>query len=211
MKTIPTNGLMSYFNAPIAPIKDKAGRIVKNCTLTPCQTLSVQEVYRLIAGDETLRRLTLDVRNAADLSTAKRNLLPYVTPFGTFSRRKCEGLTAFSGLLPIDVDKLESREEAELVKHRLFDDPYLETRLAFISPGGHGVKAFIPWPSCSLQPDEDPATAAARHVRLAMDYVALMHDPHPDDRSRGVDLSGKDVVRACFLCHDAEAMIKIEN
>ena len=205
---IQTNEFMSFFNAPIAPVRDAAGRLVRAATMLPSRAISLAEVYRLISADEPLRLLTEQVRAATDLSLAKRQCLPYVTPFGTFSRRRCECLTAFSGLLPIDVDKLDSPQDAEAMKNLLFHDPYLDTRLAFVSPGGHGVKAFIRMPSTQPDKGEKPAEFAARYAAQAMDYVRYLYDPHPNDNTRGVDLSGKDVVRACFLCHDARAMMK---
>ena len=203
-----TNYLMSYFEAPIAPVKDAGGRLLRAANLLPLRSVSVAEVYHLITADERLCELTRRVRAAPDLNLAKRQLLPFVTPFGIFGRRRCEHLTAFSGVLPIDVDKLADRAEAEEVKQALFDDPYLDTQLAFTSPSGRGVKAFIRWPSERLTPEEDPATFAAHYARQAMDYVRFMYDPHPDDCTRGVDVSGKDVVRACFLCHDEGARMK---
>ena len=203
-----TNELMSYFEAPIAPVKDAGGRLLRAATLLPLRSVTVAEVYHLITADERLCELTRQVRAAPDLNLAKRSALPFVTPFGTFSRRRCDSLTAFSGVLPIDVDKLADAAEAEEVKQALFADPYLDTRLAFVSPSGRGVKAFIRWPSGQLKQEEDPASWAAHYARQAMEYVHLMHDPHPDDAARGVDVSGKDVVRACFLCHDAGARMK---
>ena len=207
---IQTNGVMSFFDAPIAPVKDDAGRLLRAATLLPSRTVDLAEVYRLVTADERLRQLTDRVRAAKDTNLAKRQCLPYVTPFGTFSRRRCGYLTAFSGMLPIDVDKLESAEEAEEMKQVLFHDPYLDTRLAFISPGGRGVKAFIRMPPFRPGQDEDPAAFAARYATDAMNYVRYLYNPHPDDPCRGVDFSGKDVVRACFLCHDKKALIRDE-
>ena len=208
MNNIQTNGLMSFFNAPIAPVKDERGHVTMRCTMRPYRSLTLQQVYRLLTADELLMRLTDEVRNAPDLNTAKRERLPYITPFGTFSYRTCSKLTAFSGLLPIDIDHLHNAQEAEEVQQALFNDPYLDTRLAFVSPSGTGVKALVPWPAASLTDDDDVVLSAARFARQAMEYVALMHDPHPDERQTGVDVSGKDVVRACFLCHDANTLLR---
>lgn len=204
---ITTNHLISYFQPPIAPVRDEHGRMTSPASLVPQASLSLGQVYQLIAGNEQLKRLTLQVRQSPDLSLAKRTSLPYITPFGTFSRRRCDSLLAFSGLLPIDVDKLESPEEAEHLKQALFGDPYLDARLVFTSPSGKGVKAFIPWPSHRLTAQDDPARLASFYAAQAMEYVRCMYDAHPDEKRRGVDVSGKDVVRACFLCHDEHVLV----
>ena len=207
---IQTNRLISYFEPPVAPIRDKQGRTVRPASLMPQTSLTLGQVYQLITANEPLRQLTVQVRQASDLGLAKRSLLPYVTPFGTFSRRRCENLLAFSGLLPIDVDKLESGEEAEHIKQALFSDPYLDARLVFVSPSGKGVKAFIPWPSHRLTEEDNPARLASVYTTQAMEYVRCMYELHPDSRRRGVDVSGKDVVRACYLCHDEKALISVK-
>lgn len=74
----------------------------------------------------------------------KQQTLPYVTPCGVFSYRKSDSLTGPSGLIVVDIDHLDSRGEAEKLKRQLFDDRLLHPVLAFTSPSGYGVKAFIP-------------------------------------------------------------------
>ena len=50
-----------------------------------------------------------------------------------------------------------------------------------------------------------------------MNYVQAIFDSHPDGEDKktsrsgkGVDRSGKDLVRACFLSYDEEALIRRE-
>lgn len=217
---------MSLFANPIAPQRDAAGRFVKPATLTPVAEVSVADVYRLITCDEALRLATCQVREAADLRAAKASLLPYVTPCGVFARRNCRSLLRPSGLVVVDVDHLDSREEAERMRLTLFNDPFLRPALCFLSPGGRGVKAFVPYrrqtdghagagpDSANAAPDTDlAARLATESMRWAMSYVDLAYgstDRNPADR-KGVDTSGKDVVRACFLCHDPEGMMRAEQ
>ena len=152
--------------------------------------------------------MTLEVRNAAlqgDEDTSrllKQQTLPYVTPCGIFTRRRSDCLEELSGLVVVDIDHLESTEEAEILRQELFDDPYLCPALAFISPSGLGVKAFIPHAS------EQNATDG---IRWAMNYVHCMYDSNHQQSGKGVDTSGKDLVRSCFLCHDPGALIRITN
>ena len=79
--------------------------------------------------------------------------------------------------------------QVEAMAH--FEDPYLGTRLAFVSPGGLGVKLFIPG-------DET--------VRWAMSYIQLLY---ADTFKGEVDTCGKDIARCCFLSHDSNAKIFI--
>lgn len=193
---------------PISPIKDQAtGKTVKNATLTPLRTVTLAEVYKIITSNECLAALTLEVRNAAQQGDEnacrllKQQKLPYVTPCGIFTRRRSDCLQESSGLVVVDIDHLESTEEAERLRQKLFDDPYLHPVLVFISPTGRGVKAFVP---CANSQN------SADGIRWAMNYVHCMYDTDHQQPGKGVDTSGKDPVRACFLCHDPKALINYE-
>ena len=165
---------MSLFMPPISPIKDKAtGRIVKNATLTPLRTVELSEVYKLVTANAKLAALTLAVRNAVQLGDdsvcrlLKQQTLPYVTPCGVFTRRRSDCIEETSGLVVVDVDHLESNEEARKLRQLLFEDTYLHPVLVFISPTGKGVKAFVPCAS---------GQSATDGIRWAMSYVHCMYD-----------------------------------
>ena len=197
---------MSLFLAPISPVKDGGtGQIIKPATLKPYKTMTLQEVYRTITANTRLQLLTDRVRRAfdsGDLSAyraLKQELLPYVTPCGVFTRRRSDCLKLPSGLVVVDVDHLDSPDEAGRLKQLLFKDPYLAPVLVFISPTGRGVKAFVP---CPIGKDSTEA------VRWAMNYVHCMYDAENTQPGKGVDTSGKDLVRACFLCHDPKALLR---
>ncbi len=192
---------MSYFNAPIAPMKDAEGRVVRKATLVPQMTVSVEQLFGFITENMELQRVTQMVRTAADFRAAKAVMLPYVTPCGVFSYRNRNSLVRLSGLLPIDVDHLSSHEEAVELRQRLFDDPMLAPALCYISPSGLGVKAFVPY---TLPPGDvgDVGTYVGERLNWAMRYVGTIHG------NSHVDPSGKDLARACFLCHDADALVR---
>ena len=197
---------MSLFMPPISPVKDVAtGKNVKSATLTPLRTMNLEEVYKLITSNEHLATLTLAVRNAAlrgdetACRCLKQQTLPYVTPCGVFTRRRSDCLTEPSGLVVVDIDHLESAEETENLRQQLFDDPYLCPALVFISPTGRGVKAFVP-----CLHGQNPAEG----IQWAMNYVHCMYDAENTQPGKGVDTSGKDLVRACFLCHDPKALLR---
>ena len=197
---------MSLFMPPISPVKDAAtGKNVKSATLTPLRTMNLEEVYKLITSNEHLATLTLAVRNAAlrgdetACRCLKQQTLPYVTPCSVFPRRRSDCLTESSGLVVVDIDHLESAEETENLRQQLFDDPYLCPALVFISPTGRGVKAFVP-----CLHGQNPAEG----IQWAMNYVHCMYDAENTQPGKGVDTSGKDLVRACFLCHDPKALLR---
>ena len=215
---------MSLFLPPISPVKDSTtGRIIQPPTLTPYKEITLQEVYKLITSSERLKTLTETVRRATEngdekvYRMLKQQTLPYVTPCGVFSYRKSDSLTGPSGLIVVDIDHLDSRRGAEKLKRQLFDDLLLRPVLAFTSPSGHGVKAFIPYDLARI-PDTKQNTS--ENIHWAMNYVQAIYDfhsSHPDREDKktnhsgkGVDRSGKDLVRACFLSYDEEALIRRE-
>ena len=191
---------------PISPMKDGAtGKTVKSATLTPLRTLELNEVYQLITANKRLITLTQAIREAAlqgddnNCRMLKQQTLPYVTPCGVFTRRRSDCHTEPSDLGVVDIDHLESAEETENLRQQLFDDPYLCPALVFISPTGRGVKAFVP-----CLHGQNPAEG----IQWAMNYVHCMYDTENTQPGKGVDTSGKDLVRACFLCHDPKALLR---
>ena len=102
------NYRMSYFMPPIAPIKDKQGRLMAPPTLIPFCEVSIEQVFQMITCNENLKALTEQVRNSKDLRAAKASLLPYVTPCGTFTRRSSKDFVSPSHLVIVDVDDLHS-------------------------------------------------------------------------------------------------------
>ncbi len=171
---------ISYFRAPI-----------KN--VIPCGVVSVQQLHKFITRNAQLRQTTEMVRASEHYDEAKKQYLPFVTPCGTFSRRKADCLLELSGLLPIDIDKLSSRSEAEALRHELFADVVLQPALCYVSPSARGVKAFVPYRI------EDFASVSDA-IRVTMEYVRAVYG--------SVDISGKDVCRSCFLCHDEGALLR---
>jgi len=61
------NYRMSYFMPPIAPIKDKQGRLMTPPTLIPFCEVSIEQVFQMITCNENLKTLTAQVRNATDI------------------------------------------------------------------------------------------------------------------------------------------------
>lgn len=200
---------MSYFMPPISPIKNEQGRTVTPATLTPYCEVSVEQVYQMITCNENLKALTEHVRRADDIRLAKATLLPYVTPCGTFFRRNSKSFLSPSLLTVVDVDHLDSYEEAVEMRRTLFDDPYLCPVLTYISPSALGVKAFVPYRALFMA---DEVQNVIESMHRAMQYVEMAYGPETDlsvpKSTKGVDNSGKDLARACFLSHDPDALFR---
>lgn len=181
---------MSYFMPPIAPIKNEQGRIVTPATLVPSCEVSVEQVFQMITCNENLKILTEQVRNSGDMRTAKASLLPYVTPCGTFSRRNSKCFVASSHLVVVDIDHLDSYQEAVEMRSTLFNDHLLRPVLTFISPSGQGVKAFVPYDHLPMANDTN---SIIENMKLAMMFTVLLYGtgaPVPfGEKRKGVDFS----------------------
>ena len=169
-----------------------------------------RQIFQIITSNENLKTLTKQVRNAADMRTAKASLLPYVTPCGTFTRRNSKNFVSPSHLVIVDVDHLNSYQEAVEIRRALYDDPLLHPVLTFISPSGLGVKAFVP---CNHIYTADDAKNITENMSWAMQYVEMAYSTTTSvslgEKTKVVDFSGKDLVRSCFLSHDPEALFRI--
>ena len=123
---------LSFFLPPISPVKDANGKNVTPATLVPHKELTLEEVWNIVTGSPRLKKLTEAAAAAygdeKEYRRLKQSTLPYVTPCGTFSYRRSDRLLAPSGLSILDLDHLDSREEAERMRRQLFDDPFLRTR-----------------------------------------------------------------------------------
>ena len=208
---MPNNYRMSYFMPPIAPIKDKQGRLMTPPTLIPFCEVSIEQVFQMITCNENLKALTEQVRNSEDIRIAKASLLPYVTPCGTFTRRSSKDFVSPSHLVIVDVDGLHSYQEAMEMRRMLYDDPLLQPVLTFVSPSGLGVKAFVP---CHYSSTTNDIQNITENISWAMRYVETAYNTvtavSSETKSK-VDFSGKDLVRSCFLSYDPEALFRTTN
>ena len=95
------------------------------------------------------------------------------------------------------------------MRSTLFNDHLLHPVLTFISPSGRGVKAFVPY---NHLPMTDDTNSIIENMKLAMMFTVLLYGtetPPPfGEKRKGVDFSGKDIVRSCFLSHDPGALFR---
>ena len=193
---------LSFFKPPISPFITEDGQF-RTATVVPSKSLTTQRIYNMIIDtDGQLAGLTKQVRSARDYKSAKVRLLPYVTPYGVFSERRNDCLVTYSGLIPLDFDHLESEAEAEELRDWIFNDKRLDAKLVFVSPSGKGVKAFIDYGHL-LKPGVEVSKPMLNGLlEDALRYVSFSFRRYLGDCADG---SGKDMARACLLCHDAGA------
>ena len=180
--------IMSFFHAPVS-------------NKVPAGVCNLAGLHAYITADKRLQQLTRDVRTACGdeklFRKKKQSMLPYVTPAGIFPYGKELCLTLPSGLFVIDIDHLDTAAEAEEWRNRLFADSVLCPDLAFISPGGRGVKLFVPY---RLNPAESIKQSFSNALHAAWDYIGWKY-------GLAVDTANADMSRACFLSHDEGAKL----
>ena len=168
----------SFFKAPIQNTKSH-------------KSITIKDAYNYIVGHyakektETLR--SFDDKKRARLYKSAN--FDYVTFCGEFDIRSNNSVKSVSGLLCIDFDHVA---ELEVLFSKLLNDEYFNTVLLFRSPSGDGLKWVIEIPPSDL-PHPD-------FFRAIENYIFKVYGIK-------IDGSGKDISRACFLCHDPNAYI----
>ena len=160
--------------------------------ITPNGVLNLFDTYHLIK-ETTYKEVTDEYRlfycYAKEGRDFKNENFDSCTYSGTFSSRKDECLLKHSGLLTLDFDHVEDVVE---LKKMLIEDEYLETELIYVSPSGDGIK-------CIIKIDLSMSTHL-EHFEAVSKYIKATY-------SIEIDKSGKNVSRACYLCHDADVYI----
>ena len=165
-------------------------------SVKPSGEITLAQLHNELTGPrwkELTARLRAVGRGVREYETIKSSL-DNVTPAGTFTpTRAVRNLAATSGLLVLDFDKLH---DVSAARAALLSDPALGpvVALLFVSPSGDGLKCILPLDDRASHLDN--FTKISRY--LSRKYAAL--GLVPDD-------SGKDVSRACFLCHDSHAYL----
>lgn len=154
----------------------------------PDKSVNLEEVAVLVKTN--YREETSLFRETGD-KDYKISSFPFVTFSGTFSRRNSECLIDYSNLIVMDLDDVE---ELDTKREQLCKDPYV--RLLFTSPSGRGLKVVF-----ELEGKKE------NH----QDWFRYLNDYLIDKYHLKVDTSGKDLVRACFLCYDPEVYLNQES
>ena len=167
---------ISYFKAPISNINNPSN-------------IGLLEIANLIKSDTELRSKIIQIRVGG---LDKTKLLDNVTFSGLFNRRRNDELTEYSGLICIDIDKIDNPEK---LKQNLMVSE-LPVILSFISPSANGLKVVLK--SCS-------------DINKHLTYFNYYEDYFNTNYNIQIDKSCKDVSRACFLSYDREVYYKDPN
>jgi len=150
----------------------------------PLKKFRINDVYELLVSQK-YATFTHALRKLQDKERARRYKacnFDFACISGIFTRRCEAGLVIHSNMLTIDFDDVE---HVRRLMHRLINNSYFETVLAFVSPSGNGVKWII-------KIDLTQCTHL-EWFKAIQRYVWMNH-------RLAIDQTGKGVVRCCF-CH----------
>jgi len=120
----------------------------------------------------------------------KKGDLPAICFNGTFNHRSINGLLKKSGLIILDFDKFENKEDAYIFKDSISSNEFIFS--CWISPSGKGVKALVKIP-------------VDNYHKEYFDALKVYYN------SPNWDNSGSDVSRVCFESYDPEIYINLES
>lgn len=146
------------------------------------------ELRRLL---HTVEEQTEEQKRAKDqmLRDFKLRMFDAVAGAGSFSYGNAKGLICRSRFIVLDIDDLESTEEARDIQHTLIKDQNIETALCFVSPKGLGVKWW------TVLPDWCQGLSFSEQYAALSRYLGFEHGLLADP-------TGSNVNRLCFLPHD---------
>ena len=167
---------ISVFKAPITNVM-------------PYKEVTIEDVYTVIKSnkykDQTERIRMSDDKEGDNL---KKTVLDHVCFSCTCTRRKTDNIISHSGYIAIDIDHLSN---VLTERDRILNDLPFTPALVFISPKGKGLKIV-------LRID----TNKAEHE----DYFKAFESFFIHQFNIQIDKACKDIVRACFLCYDPDAI-----
>lgn len=162
----------SLYDGPIRNVKPK-----KEITLADAMQLIKSDTFK--SDIEKLR-----TTENKDLRKTLKNILPYFTFSGTFTKRITDGLKKHSGLLVLDFDDMDG---ALLYEFKSQVSTIEWVCAAWISPSGNGLKVLV-----KINP------------KYHYESFVELEEFFEGNFSLDVDKSGKDVARACFVSWDPE-------
>lgn len=144
--------------------------------------------HSVISVLESFRKDTRNIENirqSDNFNEAKREL-PLATFGGVFSYRSNNGLIESSGLMTIDIDKVNPTE----TKTKFINEPWVFSM--FTSPSGNGLKILVRIPQ----------------VKTDNEYKEYYSGF--EEKYKEIDSSGKDISRACFFSYDPDIYINVK-
>lgn len=154
----------------------------KHTALVPSLEIEVSRFEEWLSNSDVAKKVQTLRSATKSEQRALKNQLPAVTFGGTFTGRKANTLSRYSGLVVLDFDDLP---DAAASRDALKDDPHV--MLAFVSPSGTGLKVVVPV-GTGPERHRDAWEAAKNHFQDRHGLIA--------------DKSGKDINRLCYVSHD---------
>lgn len=196
---VPRFEQISFFKQPI---KNKF----------PSNNIILKEVYNLIISDDYFdnTRKLRELTNKQEQKLFKEVNFDYVTFHGTFNERNDGSIIMLSGLFVIDVDNLQ-RENITPLFERLKTNKVLSPRLIFKSPSGNGLKIVISIDTALIDTTKKSPFDniwQAVNTYFSKEYADLIIHNEKNDF---IDCAGKELSRACLLCHDASAFLNVNE
>ena len=189
--------MLSYYLPPIT-------------TTQPARSVALGEVHKMIVSEKWAQTTRL-LRSFSqrERSGYKCRQLPFVSFSGIFTIRHSNHLVRHSGLLCFDFDHVGCEPCVRQLQRQLIADPLLDVHLAFRSPSGDGLKLVVGvaslvglGPSAVVSREQIIEMHNAEYAKIAQ-HILRHHNIQVDKTN--------DVARACFLCHDTEAYIKLPS
>lgn len=184
---IGVNNTVATSDIPVNHLKVTRQNLVTDSSLFNSVSLEsiVNEIRNASLKSITEECQKLYVSNLAQYKLVKKTL-PSATFSGTFNNSVVyDNINVFSGLMVVDVDK------TDVAQTRVLLESMPSCVVCFASPSGVGVKAVM---------NIGISTTAAEY-RTIFEKLTI----HLAEKGISLDLTGKDVKRACFLCHDPGA------
>lgn len=172
--------MITVFKAPVASV-------------IPYKDVTVEDVYKVIKSDK-YKYQTERIRQADDEegNNLKKTVLDFVCFSCTCTRRNTKNIKSHSGYIAVDIDHLS---EVLTERERILNDLPFNPALVFVSPKGKGLKIVF-------RIDTDNA----KHE----DYFLALESFFMQQFNIQIDKACKDIVRACFLCYDPDAIYNSE-
>jgi hypothetical protein len=163
--------------------------------LNPYSTITIRDFHWEIKSGHYESQIR-ELRNLSsqEQSFYKTKNLPAATISGTFKTRRDDALINHSGLICVDIDKLEFND-VNHYKDQLVSQLQHQIVMCFISPSGRGIKVIF-----KVNPFENNQQANYEAACL------LIQSKIPELKSY-IDNSCKNVSRLCFVSHDPKAFL----
>lgn len=199
----------NYFSQYPAPISNTR----PNGALTVLTSYTLVSSLVLLSQVEQVRAENDPQKHRA----LKRQLLPFATFGGTFTKRHIDGLQEVSGYLMLDFDHVPDVHQA---KRSIVQN--MSPLLVFTSPSGDGVKALLDvhtimagmgvYPLNCTDNKELQSKAAKAYADIYTRCVQRLSEVQGLKwLAPYIDLSAKDITRATYLSADCEAYLNLEK